>query len=65
MRYSFMARAAELYFRLQPKRTEAWYDQSLTALREKPQPLSPLPRNMACRTEDGPRGRVFWLNEGG
>ena len=20
---------------------------------------------MACRTEDGPRGRVFWLNEGG
>ncbi len=62
---SFMARAAELYFRLQPKPTEARYDRSLAALREKPQPLSPPPRGMACRTEDRPGGRVFWLNEEG
>ena len=65
MRYSCMARVAALYFRLQPKRTEAWYDGSLAALREKPQPVSPPPRGMACRTEDGPQGRVFYLNEGG
>ena len=65
MHYSCMARVAALYFRLQPKRTEAWYDGSLAALREKPQPVSLPPRGMACRTEDGPQGRVFYLNEGG
>ena len=65
MHNSCMARVAALYFRLQPKRTEAWYDNHLAALQKEPQPLSPPPRNMACRTEDGPRGRVFWLNEGG
>ena len=65
MRYSFMARAAALYFRLQPKRTEAWYDRNLAVLRKKHRPVSPPPRGMACRTENGPGGRVFWLNEGG
>ncbi len=51
---SFMARAAELYFRLQPKPTEARYDRSLAALQKTPRPLSSPPRGMACRTEDGP-----------
>ncbi len=65
MANSWMARAAELYFRLQPKRTEAWYHRHLSALKDEPRPATPPPRGVACRTEDGPGGRVFWLNEGG
>ena len=65
MANSWMARVAELYFRLQPKRTEAWYHRHLSALQGEPRPATPPPRGVACRTEDGPGGRVFWLNEAG
>ena len=65
MGHSFMYRTAELYFRLQPKRSEEEYVRMLEAQKQIPEAPTPTPRHMPCRCEDGDDGRFFFLNEGG
>lgn len=65
MRYSVMYKLAEMYFRLQPKRSEAEYDALLTQQRQKPEkPVLP-PRAMGARREAYPDGSLFFFNETG
>ncbi len=64
MGYSVMARAAELYFRLQPKRTEEAFDALLTRRKGQRERAPRPPRSMGCRREACPDGSLLRFNEG-
>ncbi len=65
MGYSGMAHVAGLYFRLQPKRTEAEYDALLQKQLSKPEKLARPPRSMGGLCKAGPDGSLFCFNEAG
>lgn len=64
MGLSFLARIVPLYFRLQPKHTEAELQKELDRRRARPEPPPRGPRGMAFRLENREKGKVFYLNEG-
>lgn len=65
MRYSWMYRLAEGYFRLQPKRSEAEYEEMLRRQQARPERAARPPRGMGGRRESGPDGSLYWFNERG
>ena len=64
MKTSCMNHLAEVYFRLQPKPSEAEYDALLKRQQGQPETRCAPPRAMGGRREDGPDGTMFWFNEG-
>ena len=60
---SFMNHVAELYFRLQPKPTEAMFDALLTRQQKRPEKRAAPPRAMAGRRETGPDGSLLFFHE--
>ena len=63
MGLSFPARIVPLYFRLQPKFTEAELRAELDRRRMKPEPSPRGPKGIAYRLEERDKGKVFYLNE--
>lgn len=61
---SFMNHVAALYFRLQPKLTEAAFDALIRERKRLPEKRALPPRSMNGRREDGPDGSLFRFNEG-
>ncbi len=60
---SFMNHAAELYFRLQPKLTEAEFEALVKLLGKRPEKRTCPPRAMGGRREEGPDGTLFYFRE--
>ena len=65
MKTSFMNRVAELYFRLQPKLTEAEFEALLKLLGKGPEKRTCPPQAMGGRREEGPDGTLFFFREDG
>ena len=62
---SFMNHVAELYFRLQPKLTEAEFEALVKLLGKRPEKRVCPPRTMGGRREEGPDGTLFYFREAG
>lgn len=63
MKTSFMNHVAELYFRLQPKLTEAKFEALLKLLKKRPEKQARPPRAMGGRREEGPDGSLLFFGE--
>lgn len=60
---SLAARLVPLYFRLQPKMTEAEWNWELDELKTQPAPPLNAPKGIAYRLEEREDGGIFYLNE--
>ena len=63
MRTSLMNHVAELYFRLQPKPSEAAYDAQLREQKRRPEKRALPLRSMGGRREAGSNGDLFYFHE--
>lgn len=61
---SLAACIVRLIFRLKPKQTEQEFDRELDEQKNRPMPAPKAPRSIPYRLESGPKGSVFYLNEG-
>ena len=63
MKTSFMNRVAELYFRLQPKLSEAAFDSLMDLKGKRPEKPAVPPGSMGGRRETGPNGSLLFFQE--
>ena len=63
MKTSLMNHVAEVYFRLQPKPSEAAYDAQLREQKRRPEKRALPPRPMKGHREEGPDGSLFYFHE--